>query len=58
MGIKELIFGAGDTYDYGALCALTNPFSKSKPAPVRFYARGELNVLHMISGSRSRSMAS
>jgi hypothetical protein len=41
MGIKELIFGEGDSYDYGALCALTNPFSKKKQTPVRFYARGE-----------------
>lgn len=41
MGIRELIFGSGDSYDYGSLCALTNPFSRSKPAPVRFYARDE-----------------
>lgn len=55
MGIRELIFGSGDSYDYGSLCALTNPFSRSKPAPVRFYARGELNDIMIYYANRSFS---
>ena len=41
MGFVEALIGDKGRYDYGSLCALSNPFSSKKAAPVTFYGRGK-----------------
>ena len=49
MGFKETFFGKSGEYDYGALCALSNPFSKKSAQPVKFYARGTWRLMSVRS---------
>jgi len=41
MGLKEILIGDPERYDYRSLCSLTNPFRSTKASPVKFYGRDE-----------------
>lgn len=39
MGIKDIVFGDSEKYDYGVLCMPTLPWGKKK-TPITHYGKG------------------